>query len=925
MVFADMKSLIKIKHMVLSRIQFWLPVLVLLICLPATFLIWQAQKAKALHEQKLRFEYRVQDATDLISQHLRVQEQALLGLRSFFRASTFVSDAEFRDYASVVRDSSHPGLESLSFIKRVSIDSPDSYILLDANWQQVLNKINAASEAKELAPVLYTEPLSASKSGRLDDAFAHTALKKALLGAAALDATVLAVDRLGDEKQLSIFLCLPVYDNASFNLPEVDKKNHVYGWVLAKIDSAYFFSTILKPVTKSDLVVSLVDNANARQQHLFSSGNAREALFTKHQPINTFGSQWSLIAQSSPAFENSIDFAYENAIGLLGALTSVGVAVVLYLLLARMHTIRTIKHVNERLSISEQRWQFALEGAGDGVWDWDLETGRVLFSKRWKEMFGFQENELRDDIDIWKFRIHPEAYTPVMQKLEDALKGLTDAYVAEYQMQCKDGSWKWILDRGMVVARDSTGKPMRMVGTHADISTLKESEEAVWQHANFDALTGLPNRRMLYGRLDQEIQKAKRTGQKVALIFLDLDRFKEVNDTQGHDQGDLLLNLTAERLVQCMRGSDVVARLGGDEFVLLVGGVDPQDLSQVENIAQKVIAALSEPFQLDYERAYVSASLGMAIYPDDANTVEDLMKCVDQAMYASKRKGGACFTYFMPHMQEVAQHRMQLSNDLRHALTKQELFIEYQPIVNLQTGEVYKAEALLRWRHPVHGLVSPVEFIPIAEETRLILEIGDWVFQQAIQQALLWRDKLHPQFQLTVNKSPVQFNEEDNQHRGWLSTVKAFNKPAEFLVVEITEGLLLDASQKVQSRLIEFQKMGIQVALDDFGTGYSSLSYLKKFDIDYLKIDRSFVTHLDENSDDLVLCEAIIVMAHRLGMKVIAEGIETEAQMQLLKRAGCDYGQGYFFSRPISVEVFESFAVKKPVTKKKVRTKEPLV
>ena len=909
-----LNTYLKVKHWLLSHVEHWLPALVLLICLPATYMIWQGQRDKAFHEQKLRFEYRVQDASDLIIQNLRLHEQSLLGLRSFFRASTFVTALEFRDYASVVLGTQQAGLVSLSFVKWLNIQNPESYALLDANWQTVLGQIKTSNATQELAPILYVTPQSIQPEKPFVDAFSQPPLKKALLRSQAWNSTVIAIHSNEKSQPKWLTLCLPLYDKDSSDALVPSVSHQVYGWVLAKIDVEQFFSSTLQPLIASDLVLKVFNPIDGgSNDELFKSGSANQPLFTKHQLIKIFGNEWILDARSSPAFEKSISFSHENSIGLLGLLTSIGLAVVLYLLLARMHTIKTIKQVNEKLSISEQRWQFALEGAGDGVWDWDLQTERVIFSKRWKEMFGFQEDELRDDIDIWKFRIHHESYTLVMQKLEDALKGITDTYVAEYRMQCKDGTWKWILDRGMVVARDEVGKALRMVGTHADISTLKESEEAVWQHANFDALTGLPNRRMLYGRLDQEIQKANRTGQKVALIFLDLDRFKEVNDTLGHDQGDLLLKLTAERLVACMRGSDSVARLGGDEFVLLVGSIDADEVSHVESIAQKVIATLSEPFQLAHERAYVSASLGMAIYPDDARSIDDLMKSVDQAMYASKHKGGSCFTYFMPQMQEVAQYRMLLSNDLRHAISNRELYIEYQPIINLQSGEIYKAEALLRWKHPLHGCISPVECIPIAEETRTIFAITDWVFHKAIEQALSWREKIHPKFQIAVNKSPVQFNEEDSNYRSWFAKVKAKYQPTDFLVVEITEGLLLDASQKVQTRLLEFQEVGIQVALDDFGTGYSSLSYLKKFDIDYLKIDRSFVSNLTENSDDLVLCEAIIMMAHRLGIKVIAEGIETETQMHLLKKAGCDYGQGYYFSKPISVEAFEAFAVKKPL------------
>lgn len=414
---------------------------------------------------------------------------------------------------------------------------------------------------------------------------------------------------------------------------------------------------------------------------------------------------------------------------------------------------------------------------------------------------------------------------------------------------------------------------------------------------------------MFYARLDQEIQKAKRSGLKVALIFLDLDGFKEVNDTMGHDQGDALLKLTAQRLVDCMRGSDAVARLGGDEFVLIMGDIGPADLNHVEIVAQKVLDLLSQPFKLLQDVAYISASLGIAIYPDDASTLEDLMKSVDQAMYASKQKGGQCFTYFTARMQQVAQHRMQLSNDLRLAIANQQLFVEYQPIVELNTGRVYKAEALLRWLHPTRGLVSPGEFIPIAESTRLIQDIGNWVFNEVVKQATLWRERLDPDFQIAVNKSPVQFNTDDDKAHSWLALLQQHQANGKAIVVEITEGLLLDGSSEVKQRLQAFQDMGMQIALDDFGTGYSSLSYLKKFEIDYLKIDRSFVGNLSEGSDDLILCEAIIMMAHRLGMKVIAEGIETAQQRALLVRAGCDYGQGFLFSKSLPPKELEAYTL----------------
>jgi len=441
------------------------------------------------------------------------------------------------------------------------------------------------------------------------------------------------------------------------------------------------------------------------------------------------------------------------------------------------------------------------------------------------------------------------------------------------------------------------GSVFRWVAMFSDITKKKESEELIWSQANFDALTGLPNRRMLHDRLEQELKKAHRSGLPMALLFLDLDRFKEVNDTLGHDVGDLLLKDAALRIASCVRETDTVARLGGDEFTVILGELE--DPSSVERVAQSILRKLSEPFLLGDEKAYVSVSIGITLYPEDAAAVDALLKNADQAMYAAKSQGRNRCSYFTPAMQESAQTRMRLAVDLRTALVNGEFMVHYQPIVELATGAIFKAEALIRWQHPQRGLVSPAEFIPIAEDTGLIVDIGEWVFREAARQAGHWRAFHHPEFQISVNKSPVQFHSGESGHAAWSDHLKALGLPGQSIVVEITEGLLLDASSGIIEQLLAYRDAGIQVSLDDFGTGYSSLSYLKKFDIDYLKIDQSFVRNLSPNSDDMALCEAIIVMAHKLSIKVIAEGVETDEQCDLLAAAGCDYAQGYLFSRPL--------------------------
>lgn len=444
---------------------------------------------------------------------------------------------------------------------------------------------------------------------------------------------------------------------------------------------------------------------------------------------------------------------------------------------------------------------------------------------------------------------------------------------------------------------NESGSVHRRVALIADITDRKKSEELIWRQANFDPLTSLPNRNMFLDRLNQEIKKAFRHGQRVALMFLDLDRFKDVNDSMGHFMGDVLLKDAARRLSGCVRQCDSIARLGGDEFTIILGELD--QVESVDRIAETILQRLAEPFRLGNEIAYISASIGIALYPDDAMDADALLKNADQAMYAAKNQGRDRYRYFTALMQEHAQQRMRLASELHGALSRNQFLLHYQPIIEFASGQIVKAEALLRWNHPALGMVSPAEFVPIAEDTGLIVDIGDWVFATAIRQAKQWRQAYLANFQISVNKSPVQFRKQSVEKNQWLMLLQEQELPGNSVVVEITEGLLLDADTITREQLQAFRGAGMHVALDDFGTGYSSLAYLKKFDIDYIKIDQSFVRNLVPDSSDMALCEAIVVMAHKLGIEVVAEGIETREQYELLKRMGCDYGQGYLISKPV--------------------------
>ncbi|MBS1171085.1 MAG: diguanylate cyclase/phosphodiesterase with sensor(s) [Burkholderiaceae bacterium] len=518
------------------------------------------------------------------------------------------------------------------------------------------------------------------------------------------------------------------------------------------------------------------------------------------------------------------------------------------------------------------------------------------------DLYGISPESLRKDASLLLRAVHPADRNAVVRALHDSRQSMHPCR-REFRAILSDGSLRWRLAEAMP-KRLSDGSTV-WDGYVCDISSQKELEELLWRQINFDVLTRLPNRQLFRSHLEQAMKQARRDNSQLALLSLDIDNFKDVNDTLGHDVGDRLLWMAAQRLQECVRESDIIARLGGDEFIIILNCLG--DHGGVKRVSREILKRLAEPFALGEHVSHVSASIGITFYPQDGLGVEDLLRNADHAMYAAKRRGRNCFSLYTPSMQEIANNRMTLTNDLRAALVDYPFQLYYQPLVELGSGEVRKAEALIRWQHPVRGLVNPAEFISIAEETGMIDAIGNWVFNTAALQAAAWRDAMHPDFQISINLSPAQFRADDGALKSWMSRLPQLGVSGAAIAVEITEGLLLEASDDVLQHFLALRDAGIQVALDDFGTGFSSLSYLKKFDIDYIKIDRSFIQNLAIGSDDMALCEAIIVMSHKLGIKVVAEGVETEAQRDLLIAAGCDFAQGYLFSRPLPAFEFSAW------------------
>ena len=575
---------------------------------------------------------------------------------------------------------------------------------------------------------------------------------------------------------------------------------------------------------------------------------------------------------------------------------------------SRLQAEAALQAQHSRLVELEAQHRGLLKNLNTGIVLHTPDTAIVFCNKRACALLGLEEAQLLGKTALpseWKFLDESEVPLPWQdypvhrvlttgQSIEELVLGVPGG----------DGFGLRWLQASAFPEFDSRGELRHVVVNFHDITQRKKAESESWMEANYDHLTGLPNRRLFHDRLSQEMRQAHRDRHAIALLFLDLDRFKDVNDSLGHDVGDLLLVEAARRIQACIRERDTLARLGGDEFTVVVSAF--HSAADIAGIASKIIAALSQPFELNCREILVTVSIGVAIYPEDATTAIDLVKHADQAMYVAKSDGRACYRFFTKDMQAAAESKMQLAADLRLALRDRQFSLVYQPIVHLATGAVFKAEALLRWNHPTLGPVSPAVFIPVAEDSGAIHELGDWVFSEAAQQVKSWRT-YRPGFQISVNKSPVQFAAADERSDRWIAQLAAMGLPGQCIAVEITEGLLMNQNAGVTDQLLKYRDAGMQVAIDDFGTGYSSLSYLKKFDIDYLKIDQSFIRNLGSNTPDLALCEAIVVMAHKLGLQVIAEGVETAEQRDLLFRIGCDFAQGYWYAQPMSPSDFAQF------------------
>jgi diguanylate cyclase (GGDEF)-like protein/PAS domain S-box-containing protein len=549
---------------------------------------------------------------------------------------------------------------------------------------------------------------------------------------------------------------------------------------------------------------------------------------------------------------------------------------------------------------SEERYALAARGANDGLWDWNLDEGAIYFSPRFKEILGHPENEIGASPVEWSGRVHPDDRDPLSMAIVAHLEGMTDHFELEHRLRHRDGSWRWALARGLAV-RDDDGRATRFAGSLTDITERKQLAEQAMHDAFHDSLTHLANRALFLDRLGRAVERAKRhEDHSFAVLVVDLDRFNVVNDGLGHGAGDALLRAVAVRMAGCVRPEDTLARLGGDEFGVLLEGIE--DVSDATRVAARIAAALARPMPAGQHEIPMTASVGIAASASGYERAEEVLRDADTAMYRAKANGGASSEVFDPTMQHRAIQRLQLETDLRQALVDRQFQLYYQPIRSLATGVLEAFEALLRWDHPLRGMVLPSEFVPVTEETGLIVALGEWVVREACRQGREWQERLGREVTINVNLSARQFQEPH-----FVETIEQILSetalPGRLLTLEITETLMMRNPEATAAILDRLKALDVKVALDDFGTGYSSLSLLHRFPIDTLKIDRSFVARLGTPGRGAETVDTIINLGRKLRMQVVAEGVESPAQRAALEELGCGFAQGFLFSEAVPSQV----------------------
>jgi diguanylate cyclase (GGDEF)-like protein/PAS domain S-box-containing protein len=1010
--------------------------LLLLIGFSATYFL-QRQAFNATHQiQQENFDYQTREMVFRIEQRLTSYEQVLLGTKALFVASKNVARNEFRNYVGNLHlENRYPGIQGVGFSLIIRPSEKAKHIQAIRNEGFSSYTLKPEGERDLYTSIIYLEPftgrnLRAFGYDMFSETVRHTALEQARdLDKATISGKVKLIQESEQQIQAGFLMFVPVYRNDLPHDSLDERRANIIGWVYAPFRMDDFMQGILGEQVKNiDLLIYDGEATTPEALMYHNNGDLPQrqtdtAEYRFAQKIDIIGHIWTIRLEYLPTFEATINTKHVTLIRLTGVLTTLLLALLIVLLASgRLRALKLAELMTHDLRDSEFRWKFAIEGSGDGLWDWNIPEGKVFFTKLWKEMLGFAESEIGDGLDEWEKRVHSDDKIEVFAVIQAYFDGKIPHYINEHRVLCKDGSYKWILDRGIVVSRSEDGKPLRMIGTHKDITERKQNEEKlrlaanvftharegimitepdgtiidvnvtfshitgysrdevighnpsmlssdrydkeyyttmwrdliekghwygeIWNRhkngevyaemqnisavrdahgktqnyvslfsditlikeheqelehiAHYDALTNLPNRVLLADRLQQYMPQVQRREQHLVVVFLDLDGFKAINDNHGHKAGDQLLMTVALRMKQTLREGDTLARLGGDEFVAVL-----TDLINIEAsvpMLTRLLAAAAQPVHIGDLVLQVSASLGATAYPQVEDIDADqLLRQADQAMYQAKLAGKNRYHIFDAAHDTSIRVRHESLDRIHEAIIKQEFVLYYQPKVNMRTGAIIGAEALIRWDHPEKGLLSPALFLPDIEDHPLAIELGEWVIGTALTQIELWRNQ-GLDIKVSVNIGARQLQQDNFVTR--LREILAAHPDImpSYLELEVLETSALEDITKVSGLIDDCRRIGVSFALDDFGTGYSSLTYLRRLPVALLKIDQSFVRDMLNDPDDLAIIEGIVGLACTFRREVIAEGVETIEHGTLLLKLGCDMAQGYGIARPMPAD-----------------------
>ena len=898
-----------------------LPWLILIAGVGVTWMAWDHEREATRKELHSQFDFSLRDAVSRVEQRMAAYEQMLRGVQGLFAATGVMDRATFRDYVGSLQfDANFSGIQAIGIAEQVTAARKNAHVDGMRRLGFFDYAITPDGPRESYAPVIQREPyVGPNQIGPGFDAWNDPVRRLAMAqardsGMATISGKVRLTVDAEAEVSPGFIMYLPIYARGQPHDNVAQRREHLVGWVFSSFRIKDLMASLYGEQSPG-LAFSIYDGVEPSDAALLyrsadTDGQHQQSTLAANEYLVVAGHTWTLAMSAQDDFEARFGRDAAARIAVAGTGLSLLLALLAWLMATgRARALQLAAEMTRELRESEQRWAFALEGAGDGVWDWNLQTRVAITSQRWKDIVGRDVNT----IDDWEKLIHPNDQSQVMAAIQICFAsrpGSSVTCIAEYRIRCGDDQWKWVLSRGMVVERNADDLPLRIIGTITDISDRKLAEEKIEELAFFDSLTHLPNRTLLMDRLKQAMTVGNRNGTCGAVLFIDLDHFKTLNDTLGHDKGDLLLQQVAQRLAVCVREGDTVARLGGDEFVVVLGSLDEsaqEAATQTEVVGEKILASLSQIYRLGDIDHRSTASIGATLFCGHQSSIDDLLKQADLAMYKAKETGRNAVRFFDPAMQTAVIERSILESGLRRAIQENQLVLHYQAQV-VGEGRVTGAEVLVRWQHPERGLVPPAEFIPLAEETGLILPLGHWVLESACSQLALWAGQ--PDLALltvAVNVSVQQFRES-----GFVAKVLAVLSQTganpNRLKLELTESLLVDNVEDIIEKMHLLKARGVGFSLDDFGTGYSSLSYLKQLPLDQLKIDQTFVRDVLVDPNDAAIAKTIVALAQSLGLGVIAEGVETPAQRDFLAKAGCYAYQGYFFSRPLPLDGFEEFA-----------------